>query len=245
MYLLWKLEKLLKEFFDDSKSTTKTVDFSPILREGFTLSYPQGNSSFGEKETELFVPPVTLGDSSCLSVGNKIVFSDLSEDLSCVGLDQFVCGTSGSGTPIFACDNHNFVLEAWQLLKEEKPTLVHIDQHRDEASCICGKNGKIVQTRICDYIDYAIKNEWIEEKFFSIIESGDLWQLPELPKNNKIVNIDIDIFVPECTILTLEEKVDIITKSAQNASLITLATSPGFIEPKLSTEIAKLLWKYL
>lgn len=245
MYLLWKLEKLLKEFLEDSKSTAKTVDFSPILRDGFILNYPEGNSSFGERDTEIFVPPVILGNSSCLSVGNKIVFRDLSENLTCLGLERFVCGTSGSGTPIFACDNHNFVLEAWQLLKKERPTLIHIDQHRDEAGCICGKNGKITQTRICDYIDYAIKNEWIEEKFFSIIESGDLWQLSELPKSNKIVNIDIDIFAPECTILTLEEKVNIITKSTQDASLITLATSPGFIDPELSTEIAKLLWNYL
>ncbi len=243
-YLVWKIEKLLKEFHS-AESSDSNFDFSPILRDSYQLSYPIGNASFANPNDKLFVPSVELGDASDLKVGEETVFIDVSENLNCRGLDKFICGKANSGIPIFVCDNHNFVLEAWQLIKSLKPTLIHIDQHRDEAICQCGQGGKIEATRICDYIDYAQKNEWIASGFISFTESADLCKISELPSENKIVNIDVDIFDPECTILTLEEKVKFITESARNATLITIATSPGFIDQELSVEIAKLLWKYL
>jgi hypothetical protein len=243
-YLAWKIEKFLKEFQPEEKSVSN-IDFSPILRDSYELCYPVGNASFGNPDDTIFVPPIVAGDENDLILGDKTVFVDISENLNCCGLEKFICGISKSGTPIFVCDNHNFVLEAWQLIKSSKPTLIHIDQHRDEAVCKCGKDGDIQDTRICDYIDYAIKNEWISTDFLSFTESADLCKLNDIPTENKIVNVDVDIFVPDCTILSVEEKVQIICESAKNASLITIATSPGFIGQELSVEIAKLLWKYL
>ncbi len=245
MYLLWRLEQLLKEYYQSTSAENVGVDFSSILRDSFVIKYPEGNASFAELGDEMFVPSIIEGDENDIVLGTETVFVDVSEGLSCKGLEKFVCGRTASGIPVFVCDNHNFVLEAWQLLKDQKPNLVHIDQHRDEAECLCGKDGEVHQTRICDYIDYAVKNEWVTPQFLSFIESGDLKQLEKIPATNKIANIDIDIFEPECTILSLEEKVKIITKAASGASLITIATSPGFIEPGLSARIAKLLWKYL
>lgn len=245
MYLLWRLEKLLKEYSQSTSTEKVEVDFSSILRDEFILKYPEGNCSFAEPNDKVFVPSIIEGDVEDVVVGTETVFIDFSENLRCFGLEKFVCGKTASGIPVFVCDNHNFVLEAWELLKHKRPTLIHIDQHRDEAKCLCEKGDSIRQTRVCDYIDYALKNEWIQEKFYSFVQSGDLDQLEQLPQINKIANIDIDIFEPECTVLSLEEKVKIITEATNGASLITIATSPGFIAPELSVKIAKLLWQYL
>jgi hypothetical protein len=45
--------------------------------------------------------------------------------------------------------------------------------------------------------------------------------------------------------LSTEAKIDAIMKATDNCSLITLATSPGFIAQLRAIGVAKLLWKYL
>ena len=247
MYYLWKIEQELQK--RKVSPSSHDIDWSAIIREAFFFEGCNGNNSFLRKEeTGLHIPRITLGTINDLKAGNQIVFCDNQDDeyLQCTGLDAHICSKTNSGIPLFICDNHNLVLEAWQLFKEKKPTLIHIDQHKDDAKINCLPNASIYHTRICDYIDYAQKNEWIQFDYFSFVESQDLPQLEQASQStNKIVNIDIDFFVKEVTMLTLEEKIEVITKSCQGASLITIATSPGFIEQELAVGITKLLARYL
>ena len=223
---------------------TAKLPLKDIIRPTFTTEYPNGNTSFAEEGTALHIAEICAGNQDDIRLGTKTAFLDANDSINECGIDKYIIGhTTNTGTPIFICDNHNVVLEAWQLLKKDCPTLAHIDQHRDNATAT--QLDSLHHTRICDYIDFAIKHNWIKKDIISIIESGDLIKLPLIPAENKICNIDLDIFAPECTVLSDEEKIDIIYKAAFNCSLITIATSPGFIDQHRAIDIAKLLWQYL
>ena len=246
MYWLGRLEQLLTEPPRPAPvAAGGAVDFAAIVRPGFWLHHPEGNASFAPPGDAVFVPPLTLGDAAGILPGAETVFVDVREGLRCSGLAKFVCGRTGSGIPVLVCDNHNFVLEAWRLMQAQQPVLVHLDQHRDEAACCCGPEGEIRQTRVCDYLDYARRKGWIQPVILSFIQRSDLEKAGAIPATNKICNIDLDIFHPECTVLTLEEKAGLIRRAAAGASLITIATSPGFIEQERSCAIARLLWRCL
>jgi len=242
---LWQLEGLLFERSDQlTAARSDKIPIEKIIRDSFTLHHPHGNSVFSRNATDLPVPAIIKGGPENIEHGENLAFVDSSEGIAERGLKNFIIGyTVNTGTPIFICDNHNYVLEAWQLLQGQQPTLIHIDQHRDNAPALHDET--LYHTRICDYIDFAIIHKWIAEKFISIIESADLKQLSDIPIQNKICNVDLDIFAPECTVLSLEDKVNVITAAADNCSLITMATSPGFIAQPRAIEIARLLWKYL
>ncbi|MCF6177452.1 MAG: hypothetical protein L3J71_16985 [Victivallaceae bacterium] len=245
MHFLWQLEKLLTDLSDQlAPACSDYLPLETIVRSVLTLVYPHGNSGFSLDERNLPVPAICQGGADDIIDGDDIAFVDSSSGIAERGLKNFIIGhTAHTGTPIFICDNHNYVLEAWQLLREQQSTLVHIDQHRDDAPATQFET--LYHTRICDYIDFAIRNKWIAEQVISIIEQHDLPQLQSMPDHNRICNIDLDIFAPECTILSLADKVKAIIAAADNCSLITLATSPGFIAQPRAIEIAKLLWKYL
>ena len=247
MYSLWKIEAELKRHHFEKRDVN--FDWSPIIRADFFLTGVQGNNSFLRKgETGLHVPAIRLGDETDLSLGSKVVFCDLEEDryLEKVGLQNYICGFTKSGTPIFVCDNHNLVLEAWQLLKNRKPSLIHIDQHKDNAPIACKVTDSIYCTRICDYIQYAQENQWIKFDYLSFVESQDLPKLEQVKQlEPKIVNIDIDFFVKELTMISISDKIEIICQSCQNADLITIATSPGFIDQPFAIKLAKLFWENL
>ena len=244
-HFLWQLEKLLTDHSSQlSSACADSLPIESVVRSALILAYPHGNSGFSDEEHNLPIPAIRQGGADDITFGDDIAFIDSSSGVAERGLKNFIIGhTTHTGTPIFICDNHNYVLEAWQLLQVVQPTLVHIDQHRDDAPAI--QLEALYHTRICDYIDFAIKNNWIDEQIISIIEQNDLQQLKSIPDHNKICNIDLDIFTPDCTILSLEDKVAAIIVAANNCSLITLATSPGFIAQPRAIKIAKLLWKYL
>jgi hypothetical protein len=244
--MIWQLETILINKQQIAPLPEYKGDFpaKKMIRSAFTLHYPNGNTSFAEKGTNLPVSAICKGDKDNIIQGSTIAFIDHNEKIREYGIDKYITGyTEQTGTPVFICDNHNIVLEAWQLLKINCPTLIHIDQHRDNAKAL--QLDSMHHARICDYIDFAIQHNWIKKEIISIIESGDLKKMPLIPETNKICNIDLDIFAPECTVLSPEEKIDIIYKAIAGCSLITIATSPGFIDQKLAIEIAKLLWKYI
>ena len=245
IYFLWQLEKILTDRSGQlAPACSDCLALETIVRPALTLAYPDGNSLFSQTKHDLPVPAICQGGSDNITYGENIAFIDSSAGIAERGLKHFIIGhTTHTGTPIFICDNHNYVLEAWQLLQAQQPTLIHIDQHRDDASAI--QLETLYHTRICDYIDFAVKNGWIAEQIISIIEQHDLSQLTSIPAHNKICNIDLDIFAPECTVLSTEGKIDAIMRGTDKCSLITLATSPGFIAQSRAIEIAKLLWKYL
>jgi len=55
--------------------------------------------------------------------------------------------------------------------------------------------------------------------------------------NNFILNIDLDIFVPEQTLISHKKIWDLIFKLEKKATLVTIATSPLFLDQKKAIEL--------
>ncbi len=246
-YYLWKIEKEIKKYCGTRKAKKNQLDFSSIVRDSFWIEDNIGNNSYGfEVGKKLFCAEIKYSDSFFLEKGINSVFRDHDENKEYLGLNQYLAShTLNTKTPIFICDNHNLVLEAWQLLKQKKLNLIHIDQHFDNAEFAGISDNWRISTRICDYIDFAKSAGWINN-LLSFVESVDMKNIDKIDGfGDLILNIDIDFFAPEMTLIPLEGKIKLICASAKNAKLITIATSPGFIEQNLAIKIAELLFKYL
>ena len=246
--LIQNIEKILKGYENSFFEKSIKLNFTSILRPGFWITENIGNNSFSfNTGKKIFVAPIIEGSQKDIEIGENIVFTDLTDKKkeSSVGLKYFVCGYSKkSKTPIFICDNHNYVLEVWELLKNKKLPLVHIDQHKDNQIFTENEQDWRKTTKICNYINFAQKRGWINE-VISFTESSDLKQLSFIKPEKCILNIDLDLFHPDCSLISLEEKLNIIYNYLPKAELITIATSPLFIDQNLAVKLAKLFWQYL
>jgi len=245
---LWDIENFLEKETNKLKKNTTKTSLKNCIRKSFYLEENKGNNSFGfekNKNKKLYVPEVIYGDEQDIKIGSEIVFED--EGVRSIGLESYVYGkTQHTQTPVFICDNHNQVLEAWNCVKDKQLTLVHIDQHKDDALFTGDKENWIRETKICDYISCAQQLNWIQEKYFSFIEIQDLDQIKNINTQEKVIlNIDLDFFSPDLSTVNLEEKLKLILFFVPQVEIITLATSPLFIDQEFAIEIGKLFWKYL
>lgn len=250
-FFTYKLRNELdKHLVSKTVSSIGELDLTLLERDGFLIDGDVGNNSFGyESGSTLWCPPVVYDERFNVELGAEIVFRDheLPEETRMSrGLASYVASrTLSTRTPIFVCDNHNHVLEAWRLLASRRPVVVHIDQHEDDASCAENITDWRRETRICDYLDYARRQRWIAD-VIRFVERRDLPNLRKLDNINEcVLNLDLDFFASEMTLFSLKEKVEIIAQAASKAVFVTLATSPGFIDQSLAVEIAKLLHEKL
>lgn len=210
-----------------------------------------------------------------LKKGEKIVFRDQDENKNIIeekGLKTFLL-TQGkqTGLPIYIVDNHNWVFYAWSEIKQvplnwetgcvQSSLLVHIDAHKDEGNATLKSSfslnnltSVVEQTKslkVSNYIYAAVQAGLIQKKIISLTSSKDFesyakqLELLKQASQNIILNVDIDIFAPEVSTISLEEKVKAIGYFAKQADLITFATSPGFIDQEFAIEIVKILIKKL
>jgi hypothetical protein len=64
----------------------------------------------------------------------------------------------------------------------------------------------------------------------------------EINKNNIILNLDLDFFQPDLDFIDYELKKKVILDIAKKASIITVSTSPFFIEQNLAIRVFKDLF---
>ena len=141
------------------------------------------------------------------------------------------------------------------------PLLIHIDAHKDESEAILSKKfiqnnlpsvkDQTAKLKVSNYISAAIQAGLIQPDFLSFTQSKDWlnyqnkFELLKKDSQNIILNVDLDIFDPEVSLISLEEKVELIGCFAEKVDLITFATSPGFIDQGLAIEIMSIFLKYL
>jgi len=245
----FSFEKHCKEFTKEYTRKDDNLNFSSILRKEYIIDSNIGNNKFCYcTNRKIIIPPIIQGNDKDIVASNNIVFREKIDNtiISYPGLQNYIIGyTKNSNTPLFICDNHNAVLEAWVLLHKSQLQLVHIDQHRDDGLYNDELSDWKEKTVISNYIDFAIRANWIKKDYFSFIEQQDIMQINEIYKMPVILNIDLDFFSKDMSIISLKDKLKLITKFAINAKLITIATSPGFIEQERAIKLAKLLFQYL
>jgi hypothetical protein len=207
----------------------------------------------------LTVAKLTGGDFTDLQIGDDIAFQDFTEDgnlKTCFGLKSFI-RTQYRGVPVIIFDNHNHAFFFWHEAKNNRAiqndaTLVHFDQHSDMAnpSSFLTKLESQDLKRVFEYTNTvlnvgnfvapAIKSGLIKDVIQvlgqSQLEGLDPKNIVPTKKTNCILDIDMDFFVPGLSHIDFVFTKKKILAMAENCSLITIATSPFFIDQKLAIQ---------
>lgn len=191
------------------------------------------------------------------------------------GLENFILTQGKkTGLPIYFVDNHNWVFYCWAEWKlmtnyklritncqNELPFLIHIDAHKDEGKSVLNKNfvqsdllsikQQTTKLKVSNYIFAGIQAGLIQSNFISITESKDVFNykkkfnLLKKPSQKIILNLDLDFFDSQVSLISLQEKIELIGYFAEKVDLITFATSPGFVNQDLAIAVAEVFLKYL
>lgn len=224
-----------------------------MYKSPFYLTEQIGNNAFAYdargKNPRLFVPSIIEGSLEELRQGDEVVFADFDENNNLQeskGL-KFFLRSNYKGIPLIVMDNHNHAFYFWEeaLAKgdlQKKAALVHIDGHKDMRSPEQAYEGQSLEDafhftneilNVGNYIVPAIECGTIGEIQFVTSEAA-LNDDSFFNKQNKILNLDLDYFAPELSYIDFQKAKKFILKHAENASLITVCTSPFFIYQELA-----------
>lgn len=203
----------------------------------------------------LYIPSLIDGNLSDVVIGEDIVFEEIENDslLSCRWLKNFV-RFSYLDIPVVIFDNHNHALYFWvQALREgviEKGCeLIHMDEHSD-----LWENTNTLDLKMAldsDNYSWEFTNHFcnVWNYILPALESGIIWKLIRLenefqideymntiPEKNSILNLDLDIFAPEMDFISESKKLSILENILPRVQLVTIATSPFFIDQNRAIE---------
>lgn len=220
----------------------------------FLITGNFGNNAFSfakRPNPSIYVPSLIKGTLDDARVGEHTVFEDFDENdklQPCVGLKNLL-EFNWRGVPAILVDNHNHAFYFWYRSGLKNATLIHIDQHKDMRVPPEPFMGKTLQDafkytnevlNVGDYIVPAREAGIVGEIQFVTSESS-LDDEQFFDTKNKILNIDLDFFAPELDYIDFEKAKRFIQRQAANASLITIATSPFFIDQEMALDVLKNL----
>jgi hypothetical protein len=214
---------------------------------GFYLKDKTGNNAFSfeqRKNKTIFVPPAMEGTANDLKVSKQISFSEIvdGKEYNINGLQNFICFMH-KDVPCFIFDNHNhaFFFWAWALQKGWigfGETLIHVDPHSDmrkPARFITKPAIKNLQN-VFGYTNYELNvGNFISPAInIGVFKNCDLIDSPasfnKSYKENIVLDVDMDIFNQELNDMHDKIKILKIKEYIIQAKLITIATSPFFID---------------
>lgn len=221
-------------------------------QEPFILRGKRGNNAFSYEKRggapQLFVPSVIDGTFEDLRLGKQVVFEDEDEHgvlRSCAGLEHFV-KMEWACVPTVVFDNHNHAFYFWyealrQGVLRRGATLIHVDQHKDmrePAEPFDGKDVFAYTNEVLNVGNYIVpaRDEGLLGDILLVTGESDLEQWDFIGEGNKILNIDLDYFAPELSYIDFEKARAFILAHLKEASLVTIATSPFFIDQDLALE---------
>lgn len=161
---------------------------------------------------------------------------------------------------IILFDNHNHAFYFWYEARNrgiigDNNILVHIDEHsdmKDDGEYLLKPNSHNLNDvfdftnfvlNVWNYIIPTVK-EWIIWEVIQIRSEENLnnwFVLPE--KKGIILNLDLDFFEPNLDYINYELKKKFILDIAKKADVITVATSPFFVNQELALEVFKeIFW---
>lgn len=232
---------------------------SLFYTQDFFITKKVSNNVFSFKQRiskKLYVPKLILGTLEDVKTGQEIVFEDFDENgvlHSCFGLNNFV-KLYNNTVPIYIFDNHNHSFAFWHYEKksgqiDNNALLIHIDQHKDmriPESFLTQEEAKDTEKvfrytntvlNVGNFIPAAQKTSLVSDIVFIDSEySLENFQCSLLQNKDVILDIDLDFFAPELDYIGNDKKLDLIQKLLPLASVITIATSPFFIEQDLALE---------
>ena len=226
---------------------------------GFYIEKPVGNNIFSydeRKNKKIFVPKLIEGDLNSVKVGEEVVFSeiDFGEEINAIGLKNMV-KFNYKNKDIYIFDNHNHSFYFWiKSLKQGRFNkgckLVHIDQHKDMRE---PENYEVDVNNIDDvfrYTNYVLNvGNFIKPALYHNIFSEaiiiDSTYGFDLDVDGEIVlDIDLDIFSKDMEYISYDLRIDKIKEYIDRSNVITIASSPFFIEQDYAIKVLKELFNY-
>ncbi len=215
----------------------------------FYLTDNRGNNAFSfdlRKDSKLFIPSLISGTLDDAELGNEVVFEDFDDGVlkSCTGLKNLL-EFEFRGVQAVLIDNHNHAFYFWHRSGLKNATLIHIDQHKDmrvPPEMFSGAAFKYTNEvlNVGNYIVPAREAGIVKEIQF-VTSEVSLDDESHFKTTNKILNIDLDFFAPELDYINFEKAKRFIHEHAKTASLISIATSPFFIDQERALKILRKL----
>ncbi|MCI9978348.1 UPF0489 family protein [Clostridioides difficile] len=226
---------------------------------GFYIEKPMGNNVFSYDKRDnksIYVPKLISGTLDDVKLGNKVVFNEVdeNEEIKAIGLENMVEYVLGN-KKIYVFDNHNHAFYFWlkSMMNDEFTRgckLVHVDQHKDTRE---PENYDVDINNIEDVFRYTNEvlnvgsfiKPALQHKIFSeliIIDSLYGFDLDIEPEF--VLDIDLDIFSSYMDYIPFDFKLDKIKNLIKKAKVITIATSPYFINQEYAIKVLKELFNY-
>ena len=229
-------------------------------QEPFYITGQRGNNAFSYEmrgeNPRIRVAAVKKGGLEDLRIATESAFEDVDEfDVlqRCPGLELFV-KMDWNGVPMVVFDNHNHAFYFWYEALEQgilKPgsTLIHVDQHKDmrrpeepwfggDLQAVFDYNN--FKLNVGNYIVPAMDAGLIGQ-MKSVTGESDMEGEEFLEEENKIINLDLDFFAPDLDYISFEKTKIFLQKHLKTAKLVTVSTSPFFIEQGLAIEKMRAL----
>lgn len=162
--------------------------------------------------------------------------------------------------PIYICDNHNHALffryqELFNWNISKWINLIHLDQHtdmNDNTSVIASEKKQSYsleeifyftnyKSNVWNFIKPAIQ-DWLISNIAQINTEYKLlnyWNDETIKQWNYILDIDLDFWHPQMWIEQYTQTIQITKNLISKASLVTIATSPYFLDQTLAIKILK------
>lgn len=199
----------------------------------------------------LWVPSLVSGTLDDVVPGREVVFDEFDEHgvrHACTGLAHLV-RLSWHGVPTVVMDNHNHAFYFWYEAVAggtlaPGATLIHVDQHRDTRVPERMFDGQTLQDAF-DYTNFHLNvgNYIVPAERAGIVGATQfvtgvsaLDVLDGVTRPNRILNIDLDFFAREMDV-DFDRARRFIHAHAEHAALITIATSPFFIDQRDAIDV--------
>ena len=242
-----------------------------MYKEWFYLEREVWNNAFSfdkRKNKKLYVPKLikinSFDDIKLQDDKEKIAFEDFdfNDKLSTNYWLQNFYEIDWKWKIIYLFDNHNHAYYFWYLARNkwiiwDNNTLIHIDEHadtRDNKKSLLKSDTNDLEkvfkftNEVLNVGDYIIpaKNEWI---IWDIVQIRNTLNLEEYLENkdeykeNIILNLDLDFFQPDLDFIDYNLKKKVVLDSAKKALVITVCTSPFFIDQELAVKVFKDIFR--
>lgn len=169
-------------------------------------------------------------------------------------------GEGATKPKIYLVDNHNHVMYFWYLARQQgiitdDSLLYHIDEHadtRDPWEYLLKPDSLDLQ-KVFDYTNFTLNVgnyiipaekegliwETVQIRSQDALEKYLSWEFKHLEIEDRkiILNLDLDFFEPELDFINYDLKKQVILDIAKKADLITVSTSPYFIDQGRALEV--------
>ena len=195
---------------------------------------------------------------------DKVAFEDFNiyDDKkldTCYGLENFY-EFDWEGKKVYLFDNHNHAYFFWYLARDkwyikDAAKLYHIDEHSDmrDVDNYLVKPESLDLEKIFQATNFSDINVW--NYILPAQKEGIIWEIVQIrnednlkeyqdthmqmQETNVVLNLDLDFFQPDLDFIDYELKKQVTLDAAIKADVITVATSPFFIEQGLAIQVFK------